>query len=104
MSEPALSGIRVLDLSDGKGAYGTRILADLGADVIKVEPPDGDPMRSIPPFVGDLPGHERSLYWLYRNVNKRSITLNLGSKEGKEIFERLIKPTDVVVETFDRDT
>jgi len=101
MSEPALSGIRVLDLSDGKGAYGTRILADLGADVIKVEPPDGDPMRSIPPFVGDLPGHERSLYWLYRNVNKRSITLNLDSKEGKEIFKRLIKPTDVVVETFE---
>ena len=101
MSQLALSGIRVLDLSDGKGAYGTRILADLGADVIKVEPPGGDPMRSIPPFVDDLPGLDRSLYWLYRNVNKRSITLNLESKEGKGIFKRLIKTADVVVETFE---
>jgi len=101
VSHLALSGIRVLDLSDGKGAYGTRILADLGADVIKVEPPGGDPMRSIPPFVGDLPGHERSLYWLYRNVNKRSITLNLDSKEGKEIFKLLTRNADVVVETFE---
>ena len=101
MSQLALSGIKVLDLSDGKGAYGTRILADLGADVIKVEPPDGDPMRSIPPFVDDLPGLDRSLYWLYRNMNKRSITLNLESKEGKEIFKRLIKTADAVVETFE---
>lgn len=101
MSEQALSGIRVLDLADVKGVYGTRILADLGADVIKVEPPDGDPMRKIPPFVGDVPGPDRSLYWLYRNLNKRGITLNLASKEGGEIFKRLVKSSDIVVETFE---
>ena len=99
--EQALSGIRVLDLADAKGVYGTRILADLGADVIKVEPPDGDPMRKIPPFVGDMPGPDRSLCWLYRNLNKRSITLNLESDEGMEIFKRLVKTSDILVETFE---
>jgi crotonobetainyl-CoA:carnitine CoA-transferase CaiB-like acyl-CoA transferase len=101
MAEQALSGIRVLDLADAKGVYGTRLLADLGADVIKVEPPSGDPMRRIPPFVEDIPGVERSLYWLYRNLNKRGITLNLESREGKEIFKRLVKTSDVLVETFE---
>lgn len=101
MSEQALSGIRILDLADAKGVYGTRILADLGADVIKVEPPDGDPMRKIPPFVGDVPGPDRSLYWLYRNLNKRGVTLNLESKEGREIFKRLAESSDILVETFE---
>lgn len=101
MPEQALSGIRILDLADAKGVYGTRMLADLGADVIKVEPPDGDPMRKIPPFVGDVPGPDRSLYWLYRNLSKRSITLNLESEEGKEIFKRLVESSDIMVETFE---
>ncbi|UCC59337.1 MAG: CoA transferase [Dehalococcoidia bacterium] len=101
MSEQALSGIRVLDLADAKGVYGTRILSDLGADVIKVEPPDGDPMRKIPPFVGDVPGTEKSLHWLYRNLNKRGITLDLESREGREIFKRLVKSSDILVETFE---
>lgn len=96
----ALSGYRVLDLADAKGIYGTRMLADMGADVIKVEPPDGHPARKIPPFAEDTPGPDRSLYWLYRNLNKRGITLNIESKHGGEIFKRLIKTADVLVETF----
>ncbi|MBE0480388.1 MAG: CoA transferase [Dehalococcoidia bacterium] len=101
MSQSALSGIRVLDMADGKVAYGTRILADLGADVIKIEPLDGDPLRRKPPFVDDVPGPDRSMYWLYRNLNKRSVTLNLDSDEGKGLFKLIVKSADVVVETFD---
>lgn len=96
----ALGDLRVLDLVDEKGAYCTKILADLGADVIKIEPPGGDPTRDIPPFYHDVPHRERSLYfWLY-NSNKRSITLNLETTEGQDIFKRLVKTADILVETF----
>jgi len=96
--EGALSVYRVLDLADSKGAYCTKVLADLGADVIKIEKPQGDPSRSIPPFVDDVPHIEKSLYFLYRNANKRGITLNLETFEGKDIFKKLVKTADVLVE------
>lgn len=63
-SEGALTGYRVLDLSDVKGAYCTKLLADLGAEVIKVESPEGDPSRRMPPFAGDIPNPERGLPFL----------------------------------------
>jgi len=95
-----LSVYRVLDLADSKGAYCTKLLADLGADVIKIEPPQGDPTRSIPPFVDDIPHLEKSLYFLYRHANKRGITLDLETSEGKAIFKKLVKTADVLVETY----
>ena len=98
--EGALSVYRVLDLADSKGAYCTKLLADLGADVIKIEPPQGDPTRSIPPFVDDIPHLEKSLYFLYRHANKRGITLDLETSEGKAIFKKLVKTADVLVETY----
>lgn len=98
--ELALSPYRVLDLADGKGVYASKVLADLGADVIKIEPPQGDPTRNTPPFVADVPHPERSLYWLYRNANKRGVTLNLETQEGQGIFKRLVKTTDVLFEAF----
>jgi CoA:oxalate CoA-transferase len=98
--EGALSGYRILDLADAKGIYCTKLLADLGADVIKIEKPEGDSMRRNPPFVGDVPHLENSLYFLYRNANKRGITLNLETSDGKAIFKKLVKTADVVVETF----
>ncbi|HWR69966.1 MAG TPA: CoA transferase [Dehalococcoidia bacterium] len=98
--EGALSVYRVLDLTDQKGAFCTKILADLGADVIKIERPEGDATRSIPPFAGDVPHIERSLYFLFRYANRRGVTLNLETADGKKIFERLVKKADVLVETF----
>src|SRR3990172_9665693 len=85
----ALGGCRVLDLTDSKGDYCTKLLADLGADVVKIEPPEGDPTRRLPPFKGDLPDVERSLQFLYFGANKRSITLNLDSEDGRAIFKSL---------------
>jgi len=95
-----LIGIRVLDLADEKGLPCTKFFADLGADVIKVEQPGGDPTRSRPPFAGDRPHPERSLYFLHWNANKRGITLDLETPDGQALFRELAKTADVVVETF----
>lgn len=97
--EAALTGYRVLDLTDDKGYYCSKILAELGADVIKIEPPGGDPSRSIGPFYKDTPDPENSLYWWAYNTSKRGITLNIESTQGKDIFRRLVKTADVVVES-----
>ena len=98
--ESALQGLRVLDLADEKGAFCTKLLADMGADVIKIEPPGGDSTRNIGPFANDIPHPERSLYFWYHNTSKRGITLDLGSNKGQEIFRKLVCTADVVVETF----
>ena len=99
--ETALGDIRVLDLAGEIGQYCTKLLADLGADVIKIEPPAGDPVRNLPPFYHDEPGPEHSLYWWNLNTNKRSVTLSLAGEEGRQIFRRLAATADVVVESFE---
>jgi crotonobetainyl-CoA:carnitine CoA-transferase CaiB-like acyl-CoA transferase len=99
MSGP-LEGIRVLDLADEKALPCAKLLADMGADVIKVEPPQGDATRRRPPFAGDIVHPERSLYFLHHNANKRGITLNLEVEEGQALFRRLAASADIVVETF----
>ena len=76
----ALSHIRVVELGDIPASYATRLLADLGADVIKVEPPGGDPNRLLPPFAGKVEDPERSLTFINANTNKRSIVLDLPEK------------------------
>ena len=96
--EGALSGYRVLDIADSNGAYCTKLLADLGADVIKIERPEGDPGRGIPPFAGDTPHPEKSLHFLHRNANKRGVTLKLDTVEGSNILKRLVKTADVLVD------
>lgn len=98
--ERFLPPYRVLDLADEKGVFGTKLLADLGADVVKIEPPWGDKVRAKGPFFRDEVHPEKSLYFLFYNTNKRSITLNLELQDGREIFKRLVKTADVVVETF----
>ena len=95
-----LTGYRVLDLSGPMGVYCGKLMADMGADVIKVEPPGGDPMRRIGPFVHDDPHPDRSLHWLHFNTNKRSITLDITTPEGADLFLRLARKADVVLETF----
>jgi crotonobetainyl-CoA:carnitine CoA-transferase CaiB-like acyl-CoA transferase len=100
MAEGLLSGFRALDLCDEKGFTSGKILGTMGVDVIKVEKPGGDLSRNIPPFYGNIPDPEKSLYWLSYNTDKRGITLNLETPMGKELFKRLVKNADFVLESF----
>jgi len=95
-----LREIRVLDLADEKASFCSKLLADMGACVIKVEKPGGDASRAIGPFLRNSPHPERSLFFCYNNTNKLGITLNLENRDGREIFCRLVKGTDIVIETF----
>jgi crotonobetainyl-CoA:carnitine CoA-transferase CaiB-like acyl-CoA transferase len=97
-----LAGLRVLDLTwQIAGPYCTKLLADYGADVIKVERPgSGDPARHTPPFFQDRPDPEGSLLFLYLNTNKRGITLDLARETGRGLFLDLARGADVVVESF----
>ncbi|HEY77709.1 MAG TPA: CoA transferase [Dehalococcoidia bacterium] len=101
ITEGMLSPYRVLDLTNERGFICGKLLADLGADVIKIEKPGGDPARSIGPFYNDIPGPEKSLYWWAFNINKRAITLDIEGADGQAIFNRLLKKADVVLESFD---
>ena len=95
-----LTGIKVLDLSaDIAGSFCARLLADYGADVLKVEPPDGSAMRRIGPFYHDDPHPEKSLFFLILNLNKKGVTLNLQSAAGRRILRELIPHIDLVIET-----
>ena len=91
---------RVLDLANETGVLCGKIFGDLGADVIKVEAPGGDPARNLGPYYHDTPHPERSLNWYSYNTSKRGITLNLRARQGQEIFKRLVQSTDLIVETF----
>lgn len=95
-----LSPYRVLDISDEKGTICGKILAELGADVIKIEYPGGSKERSIGPFVNDETDPEKSLYWFAFNRGKKSITLELEKDDAKEIFKKLVSKADIVVESF----
>ena len=95
-----LEGYRVLDLTDEKGVLCGKILADLGADVIKVEPPGGCCCRNIGPFYHDIPDPEKSLSFFAYNNNKRSITLNIECSTGKELFKELVKKSHFIIESF----
>jgi crotonobetainyl-CoA:carnitine CoA-transferase CaiB-like acyl-CoA transferase len=99
-SATPLEGVRVVELADGWAAHCGRILADLGADVVKVEPPAGDSARTRPPFIGDRPGPDRGLWWISLNANKRGVTLDLGHPEAHLVLRRLVERADVLVESF----
>ena len=98
MSGP-LTGVRVIELCDESGAFAGKLLGDMGADVIKVEPPGGDATRSYAPFLHDQPGPERSLYFWHYNTSKRSVTLDLETEEGRDQLRRLVAGADVFVES-----
>jgi crotonobetainyl-CoA:carnitine CoA-transferase CaiB-like acyl-CoA transferase len=99
-TEAIFTGYRALDLTDEKGSLCGKLLADLGADVIKVERPGGDSSRRIGPFWHDIPHLEKSLSWFAFNASKRGITLNLETSDGKEIFTKLVKTASFVIESF----
>ena len=101
MTDLPLSGYRVIDLSSlYTGPYCTRLLAEYGADVIKIEPQTGDIGRYQGPFFHDEPHPEKSGLFLHLNVNKRSITLNIESQRGREIVKELVSRADILVENF----
>ncbi|HEY4752060.1 MAG TPA: CoA transferase, partial [Candidatus Limnocylindrales bacterium] len=98
-----LAGIRIADCSTVlAGPYCTMLLADLGAEVVKVEPPEGDATRGWgPPWVGDeASGTRTAAYFLAMNRNKRSIRLDLKTEAGRDVLRRLLRGSDVLVENF----
>ena len=99
---PLLQGIRVLDLgTEVSGPFCAKLLADYGADVIKVETPgQGDPARRMGPFVEDDPHPDKSIPFLYINTNKRGVTLDPCSESGRELLDVLAGTADVVVENY----
>lgn len=103
MPEPPLSHLQVVDLADLRGALAGRLLADLGADVIKVEPPGGDPGRLQPPFAGGVAAPDRSLPFLYRNTNKRGAIIDLDDAAGWDRFVGLCDRADILLENFGPD-
>ena len=93
-----LTGLKVLDISEGIAApFCAKLLGDLGADVVKVEPPGGDRTRALGPFPGGVPDPEKSAAFFYFNTSKRSVTLDLGTVEGRGHLERLVHTYDIVV-------
>jgi len=98
--EGLLQRVRILDLADEKASYCSKLLADLGASVIKIEKPGGDPSRQLGPFFKTSPSPEGSLFFWHSNSNKQGITLDIEKEEGKELFLRLLIDADVVVESF----
>ena len=91
--------MRVVELADEQAEWAGRLLADMGADVIKVEPPEGASTRSIGPFARDVADPERSLHFWHYNAGKRSVTLNLKSQQGRAIWLQLAGRADVLIET-----
>ncbi len=93
-----MTSYRVLDLAGESGAYCSRLLAGLGMDVLKIEPPGGDPCRLKGPFAGGKAGPEKSLPFWYLNAGKRGLTLDLAESNSKDAFLKLVSAADVLVE------
>jgi len=100
-SAALLSGYRVLDLSSAMGAFCGKLLCDLGMDVVKVEPPQGDALRSEPPFAKGHTHREGSLRFAYLNAGKRSITLDITRENGRKLLLELVRRCDFLLETFE---
>ena len=99
MSRLPLEGLRVVELADQQAEWAGKLLADMGASVVKVEPPEGASTRRIGPFAGDIPDLERSLFFWHYNTSKRSVTLNLATREGRALWLQLAAQADAIIET-----
>ncbi len=97
MSGP-LEGLRVLEYCGQLGQLAGKLLADMGADVVTVEPPSGTEARAVGPFVDDVPGPNRSLNYWYHNTNKRSVIADLQTSEGASTWRSLVGCADIVIE------
>lgn len=101
MFRQLLSGIRVVECGGLISApYCGKLLADLGAEVVKVEPPGGDEARQYGPFPGDEPHPEKSGLFLYLNLNKRGVTLDIATERGREILRNLLRNADVLINNY----
>src|SRR5436190_22700708 len=99
--EGPLAGVRVLEVGGVVSApFAAKLLADYGAEVIKIEPPEGDPARRHGPFPGDVPDQEQSALFLYLNTSKHSAVLDLRSPWGQERFRRLAADADLIIENM----
>ena len=94
-----LDEVRIIEIGGALGGWCGKLLADMGARVIKVEPPEGDEMRGFPPFRNDEPDKNGSLYFWYYNTSKQSITLDVESETGRDLFLRLVEHADVVIDS-----
>ncbi len=97
--EGALQGVKVVDFTGQLGPYAGKLFVSLGAEVIHLEPPTGDPMRQVSPFLDNQAGPERSLSFLYYNAGKKSLVVDLAQTEGREIFRKLCREADVLIES-----
>ena len=100
-TQSLLEPYRVLDLTEGGYSIAGKVFGDLGADVIKVEPPGGSPSRNTGPFYRDDPDHEKSLAWFAYNANKRSVTLDIETAAGRELFRGLGGSAHFVFESYE---
>ncbi len=100
MTEGALSDLRVVELAQGiAGPYCGKLFADTGAEVIKVEPPEGDRSRRLGPFPEDLPHHEKSGLFLHLNTGKKSVTLDVSVTSGQVVLRKLLERADILIES-----
>lgn len=98
MTNGALADLTVIELGNGRaGAFAAKALADLDADVIKIEPPEGDPLRRAGPFPDDQPHPERSGIFRYLNANKRGVTLDVESEAGRSLLNQLLLRADILL-------
>lgn len=96
----ALEDLLVLDLASELTAFCTKVLADLGAEVVRIEPPQGERLRYRAPYYHSVPHPEGSLHHLHFNANKRGITLDITHRQGADLLRRLIETADVLVEAY----
>lgn len=100
MPETALDDIRIIDLTQGiSGPYATKLLAEHGADVVKIEPPGGDYTRRLGPFPGDQPDPGKSGLFIHLNGNKKSVTLDIAADSSRVVLRRLVQDADVLIES-----
>ena len=95
----ALAGVRVIELASERIAFAGKLLADMGADVILVEPPGGDPARGFPPFLDDTPGPDQSLWWWHYHTSKRGVVLDLDAPQGRARLKALVAGADILLES-----
>ena len=91
-----LEGIRIVELAHERVSWAGKLLGDMGADVILVEPEEGTASRDYPPFLDGQPGENRSLYFWHYNTSKRSVLLNL--EQNSREFKKLIETADILIE------